>query len=101
MKRSWWERNKTMQQHISGDVDGSLYILDTTNGMGRTIITNLSAQNETIRRSNSRLYEVGGALGLSQTTMRTIERHVRRDRLIVANAVVVIILLFILFLFYF
>lgn len=84
-----------------GEVFESVYIGDTLTasaaaansllGTGQDALDNLVAQNEALRRSQSRLYRLGTALGLSRHTMRAVERRVRVDRALVVWAVLIII----------
>lgn len=91
MKRSLWERHELMRS------TENLRVADDTIKTGKSIIINLATQNETIRHSQSRLYDIGVGLGLSQTTMRTIQKHIRNDKAFVAGAICIIILFFIIF----
>lgn len=103
MKKSHVERHAeaTQQDSVlqhrtvrSRGLDESSRIADAIAANGRSIVIDLASQNETIRHANSRLHEVGGALGLSQSTMRTIERYVRNNEWAVVVSIVFIIFLF-------
>lgn len=81
----------TSQQLQEGNVKADNILFSA-----RENIHHLRTQNDTIGGSEHRLQEVGMALGLSRTTMRSIERHISRDRLLVIGAIAGILFLFFL-----
>ena len=69
----------------------SINTADSILDQGRATREMLAAQNEMIREASSRLYAVGDALGVSRSTMRHIEAHVRRDRMLIGCAILTIV----------
>lgn len=77
----------------TSDVEATGRAADGILDSGQEVLGNLMAQNETLRTSQSRLGQLGVALGLSQRTMRRIQRHLWWDRRLVVVAVILILAL--------
>jgi chromosome segregation ATPase len=97
--------------HVRNNMDETIYTadqlsqsLDKTSSIfnsGRDTLNRLMTQNETVRSAMSHTQDVGNAIGLSRSTMRTIERHIQTDRWLTIGGIVFIILFFLLLLMYF
>lgn len=81
--------------YYADTLSNNLIISNGLIDQGRNSAEMLARQNEMIRRSRSRLYRVDGALGISQSTMRSIRRRVQRDRVLVVVAIILLILVFV------
>lgn len=63
---------------------------------GTQTLENLRIQNDMIRASHGRLYDIGIVLGLSRSTMRWIEKHIFNDKMLVIMFTIIIIVVFII-----
>lgn len=82
--------------YTADQLDRSIGTTDSIFVSGRDTLARLVEQNETIRGTMGRAQDVGAALGVSRSTMRAIERHVRTDRWLACGAAVLIVVFFFL-----
>uniref|UniRef100_A0A6B2EGH9 Putative golgi snap receptor complex member 2 n=1 Tax=Phlebotomus kandelakii TaxID=1109342 RepID=A0A6B2EGH9_9DIPT len=68
---------------------------------GSTILDNLRNQRETLKGAHKRIMDIGNTLGLSNQTMRMIERRVREDKYVLLGGMFVTLTIIGLFLYYF
>lgn len=68
---------------------------------GTVILENLKDQRSTLKGAQKRLFDIANTLGLSNTTMRLIERRVSQDKVILIGGMVVTVIVIIIVLLYF
>lgn len=68
---------------------------------GSGILENLRDQRNTIKGAQRRMMDIANTLGLSNTTMRLIERRAREDKYILLAGMVLTLLVIVLVLIYF
>lgn len=64
--------------------------------VGSTILESLRSQRYTLKGAHRRVVDMANTLGLSNTTMRLIERRISEDKLILIGGMLVTILIIIL-----
>ncbi|XP_059618135.1 probable Golgi SNAP receptor complex member 2 [Phlebotomus argentipes] len=68
---------------------------------GGNILDNLRSQRETLKGAHKRIMDIGNTLGLSNQTMRMIERRVKEDKYVLFGGMFVTVTIIGLFLYYF
>lgn len=68
---------------------------------GAGILENLRNQHMTVKGAHRRLYDIANTLGLSNTTMRLIERRAYQDQFILFGGMVFTLIVIGLIVFYF
>uniref|UniRef100_A0A1L8DUP4 Putative golgi snap receptor complex member n=1 Tax=Nyssomyia neivai TaxID=330878 RepID=A0A1L8DUP4_9DIPT len=68
---------------------------------GSNILDNLRGQRETLKGAQKRIMDIGNTLGLSNQTMRMIEKRVREDKFVLFGGMFATITIIGLFLYYF
>lgn len=87
-------------QHNSS-LQNALHGMDDLLHGGNTILDNLKSQRITLKGAHKRLIDIGNTLGLSNTTMRFIERRAREDGFILVGGMIftcIVIVLVIIYL---
>jgi len=82
-------------QHMS--LDRSLGVLEQIRDSGANVLGMLSEQSDTLKNARTKLLDMGVSLGVSQATLRSIERRLKMDSIIVCIGMFVVsILLFLM-----
>lgn len=68
---------------------------------GSNVLENLRSQRETIKGAHAKLINLGNTLGLSNQTMKMIERRVKEDKYVMLGGMVVTLLVICLIIWYF
>lgn len=68
---------------------------------GAGILESLRDQRGTLKGAHRRLYDVANTLGLSNTTMRLIERRAYQDKFILFGGMLFTLIVIVLIVFYF
>lgn len=68
---------------------------------GHNVLENLRSQRETIKGAHKRLIDLGNTLGLSNQTMKMIERQVSENKYVMIGGMIVTILFMTLVIYYF
>jgi golgi SNAP receptor complex member 2 len=68
---------------------------------GNNVLDNLRSQRETLKGARKRLLDIGGTLGLSNHTMRLIEKRVTEDKYVMITGMVITSLVIFLIIYYF
>lgn len=74
-------------QHNSS-LRNAVYGVDDLLNQGSGILDNLKSQRITLKGAHKRLIDIGNTLGLSNTTMRLIERRARQDGFILIGGMI-------------
>lgn len=86
------QHNSSLRNAVNG-VDGLI-------SHGTEILDNLRSQRITLKGAHKRLIDIGNTLGLSNTTMRLIERRARQDGFILVAGMVITCIVIILVIIY-
>lgn len=68
---------------------------------GSTVLGNLRSQRDTLKGAHKRILDIGNTLGLSNHTMRLIERRIQEDKYVVFGGMAVTTLVMFLVVYYF
>lgn len=68
---------------------------------GHGVLESLRSQRETLKGAHKRILDIGNTLGLSNHTMRLIEKRLSEDKYVVFGGMAVTLLVIILVIYYF
>ena len=68
---------------------------------GNNALGNLRSQRETLKGAQKRILDIGNTLGLSNHTMKLIERRIHEDKYVVFGGMAITLLIIILVIYYF
>lgn len=104
-------RRFTANSETSIDIDYSLKhhnsMLNAHQGVddilmtGQSTLENLKAQREKIKGVHRRILDIGNTLGLSNHTMRLIEKRISEDKYVLYIGMVVVLIVLFIFIYYF
>lgn len=92
------KRQHLLNQNLS--LDRSIHVMEQIKDTGRNVLGMLSEQSESLRNVREKLFEMGSSLGISQSVLRSIDRRMKMDTLIVCCGMFFIIILLILIWYY-
>ncbi|XP_012286510.1 Golgi SNAP receptor complex member 2 [Orussus abietinus] len=69
----------------NGSLNNAVYGVDNLIQHGSSILDNLRSQRMSLKGAHKRLIDIGNTLGLSNTTMRLIEKRARQDGFILVG----------------
>lgn len=104
-------RRFTSNSETSIDIDYSLQhhnsMLNAHRGVddmlmtGHSALDNLKTQRDKLKGAHKRILDIGNTLGLSNHTMRLIEKRLKEDKYVLVVGMVVTFLVLIIFIYYF
>lgn len=104
-------RRFTSNSETSIDIDYSLQhhnsMMNAHRGVddmlmtGNSALDNLKSQREKLKGAHKRILDIGNTLGLSNHTMRIIEKRLQEDKYVLVIGMVVTLLILLIFLYYF
>lgn len=68
---------------------------------GHGVLDNLKSQRETLKGAHKRILDIGNTLGLSNHTMKLIEKRIHEDKYVLLGGIAVTTLVLILVIYYF
>lgn len=104
-------RRFTSNSETSIDIDYSLQhhnsMMNAHQGVddmlltGNSALDNLKSQREKLKGAHKRILDIGNTLGLSNYTMRIIEKRLQEDKYVLVIGMVVTLLILLIFIYYF
>lgn len=104
-------RRFTANSETSIDIDYSLQhhnsMLNANRGVddmlmtGSSTLENLRSQREKLKGAHKRILDIGNTLGLSNHTMRVIEKRISEDKYVLYAGMVITVLIIFLFIYFF
>lgn len=68
---------------------------------GSSTLENLRSQREKLKGAHKRILDIGNTLGLSNHTMRVIEKRISEDKYVLYAGMVITVLIIFLFIYFF
>lgn len=68
---------------------------------GQNVLGNLRSQRDTLKGAHKRILDIGNTLGLSNHTMRLIERRIQEDKMVLFGGMAATLTFMILVVYYF
>jgi len=98
-------RKRLLERHYTGgptsmnnleaahaSLSRSHQLIDNIKNVGMALVTSLGEQNESLKNSQRKLWDIANKLGLSQRLIRTIQRRHAGDKLLVYSGMILTLL---------
>ena len=88
-------------QKTKTSLDSSHHLADNILNTGYGVLETLVEQRKRLTNMRSNIYDIGNTLGVSNQVLRTIERRIQQDKILVYSSMALISIALILLIFYF